>query len=42
MVEWLDKWFKRDRYGEYDTYDCVVKLENCLHQEGHEKGFTFW
>lgn len=42
MVAWLDKWFKRDRYGEYDTYDCVVKLENYFHQEGHEKGFTFW
>lgn len=42
MVAWLDKWFKRDRYGEYDTYDCVVELENCFHQEGHEKGFTFW
>lgn len=42
MVAWLDKWFKRDRYGEYDTYDCVVELENYFHQEGHEKGFTFW
>lgn len=42
MVAWLDKWFKRDRYGEYDTYDCIVELENYFHQEGHEKGFTFW
>lgn len=42
MMVWLDKWFKRDRYGEYDTYDCVVELENYFHQEGHEKGFTFW
>lgn len=42
MVVWLDKWFKRDRYGEYDIYDCVVELENYFHQEGHEKGFTFW
>lgn len=42
MVAWLDKWFKRDSYGEYDEYDCVVELENCFHQEGHDKGFTFW
>ena len=42
MVRWLNKWFKRDRYGEYDTYDCVVELVNYFHQEGHKKGFTFW
>lgn len=42
MVRWLNKWFKVDRYGEYDTYDCIVELVNYFHQEGHEKGFTFW
>ena len=42
MVRWLNKWFKVDRYGEYDTYNCVIELVNYFHQEGHEKGFTFW
>lgn len=39
-VKWLDKWFKKDKYGKFDTYDHVVELGD-LHREGKEKAYSY-
>lgn len=39
-VKWLDKWFKKDKYGKFDTYDHVVELGD-LHREGKKKAYSY-
>lgn len=39
-IKWLDKWFRKDKYGKYNYYDCVVEL-GLLHKEGREKGYSY-
>ena len=39
-VKWLNKWFKRDKYGKYDRYDCVIEV-GYLHRDGKNEAYSY-
>lgn len=40
MCRWLDFWFRKDEYGEFRTFDHVIKLD-WFRQVGKEEQFAF-
>lgn len=39
-VAWLNRWFKRDKYGKYSTFDYAVELKP-LRKDGMDEEFTY-
>lgn len=39
-VNWLNKWFKKDKYGKFDAFDHVVELQ-LLTKEGREGCYSY-
>lgn len=40
IVKWLGRWFRRERYGNYGFYDCVIKIGD-FRQVGDDTPFTY-
>ena len=40
QCKWMDKWFKKEKYGEYGYYDYVIEVLECK-IEGSDKIYTF-
>lgn len=41
MVDWLNRWWKKDEYGYYSKCECVCKLWNRFLQDGKDKPIIF-
>lgn len=41
MVNWLNRWWKKDEYGYYSKCECVCKLWNRFSQDGNDKRISF-
>ena len=39
-VKWLNKWFKKDKYGKYGYYDYVIEIDT-FHREGIEGSYSY-
>lgn len=39
-VKWLNKWFKKDKYGEYGAFDHVIEVD-ALMRDGIEGRYTY-
>jgi hypothetical protein len=39
-VNWLNKWFKREEYGKFDSYDHVIEV-GILHRDGLSAAYSY-
>lgn len=39
-VKWLNKWFKKNKYGKYDYYDYVIEVDT-FHRDGINNAYSY-
>ena len=39
ICDFYDFWFKREKYGKFDTWDWVIELDSVFHIEGNSKPY---
>lgn len=39
ILDFFDFWFRRTKYGKFDTWDYVIKLDDSFHIKGDEKPY---
>ncbi len=39
ICDFYDFWFRRAKYGKFDTWDCVIELDSAFHIKGDEKPY---